>query len=74
MVWRTQNGVVAFVGRWEAGGNTVIVDHGWGILSLFYHLDSFANIKPGDKIAMGNPVGTIGKTGSQWISIALDKE
>lgn len=62
-VWSTQNGVVAYIGRWEAGGNTVIVDHGWGVLSMFYHLDSFANIKVGDKIAMGNPVGTIGKTG-----------
>lgn len=63
VVWASQDGIVAFKGRFEAGGNAVIVDHGWGILSMYYHLDSFANIKVGDKIAMGNPLGTIGKTG-----------
>jgi hypothetical protein len=63
IVWATQDGVVVMKDRYEASGNTIIIDHGWGILSMFYHLENFANINVGDKIAKGNPVGTIGKTG-----------
>ena len=63
VVWATQSGVVAHMGRYVNSGNTVIIDHGWGILSLFFHLEDFANIKVGQHIAKGNPIGTIGKTG-----------
>ena len=63
VVWATQNGVVALKDRFGGSGNTVIVDHGMGILSLFFHLEDFANISVGQKIAKGNPIGTIGKTG-----------
>jgi murein DD-endopeptidase MepM/ murein hydrolase activator NlpD len=63
VVWSSQDGVVVLKDRFPSAGNTVVVDHGWGVLSMYFHLDSFANIKVGDKIAKGNPVGTIGKTG-----------
>lgn len=63
VVWTPQDGVVVLKERFEDSGNTVVVDHGWGILSMFYHLDSFAKINVGDKVAKGNPIGTIGKTG-----------
>lgn len=63
IVWSSQDGIVVMKDRYEASGNTIIIDHGWGVLSMYYHLENFANIKVGDKIAKGNPVGTIGKTG-----------
>lgn len=63
VIWATQNGVVAYMGRYVNSGNTVIIDHGCGILSLFFHLETFADIKVGQNITKGNPVGTIGKTG-----------
>jgi hypothetical protein len=63
VVWATQDGIVVLKDRFAPSGNTVIIDHGLGILSLFYHLDSFADIEVGQKIAQGNPLGTIGKTG-----------
>lgn len=63
VVWSTQNGVVALKDRFDFSGNTVVVDHGHGVLSLFYHLDDFADIEVGQKVAKGNPVGTLGKTG-----------
>lgn len=63
VVWSTQDGVVALKDRFDFSGNTVVVDHGHGVFSLFYHLDDFANIEVGQKIAKGNPVGTLGKTG-----------
>lgn len=63
VVWSTQAGVVALKDRFDFSGNTVVVDHGCGVLSMFYHLDDFADIEIGQKIAKGNPVGTLGKTG-----------
>ena len=63
VVWAPQDGIVVHKERYAFSGNTVIIDHGWGILSLFFHLDSFADIAVGQKIAKGNPIGTLGKTG-----------
>lgn len=63
VVWAPQDGVVVLKDRFENSGNAVVIDHGFGILSLFYHLDSFAKINVGDKVTKGNPIGTIGKTG-----------
>ncbi len=63
VVWASQSGIVVLKDRFENSGNTVIVDHGWGIMSMYFHLDSFANIEVGQKITQGNPIGTIGKTG-----------
>ena len=63
VVWATQDGIVVLKERYAHSGKTVIIDHGWGILSLFFHLDNFANIEVGDAIAKGNPIGTLGKTG-----------
>lgn len=63
VVWATQDGIVVLKDRFDASGNTVVIDHGCGVLSLFFHLDDFAKINVGDKIAKGNPIGTIGKTG-----------
>lgn len=63
VVWATQHGVVVHKGRYVSSGNTIVIDHGWGVLSLFFHLDNIADLNIGTKIAKGNPVGTIGKTG-----------
>ncbi len=63
VVWATQDGVVVLKDRYAHSGNTIAIDHGHGIISLFFHLNEFANINVGDKIRKGNPVGTVGKTG-----------
>jgi murein DD-endopeptidase MepM/ murein hydrolase activator NlpD len=63
VVWAPQGGVIAHMGRYATSGNSVVIDHGCGVLSLFFHLDGFADIKVGNKIAQGNPIGIIGKTG-----------
>lgn len=63
VVWATQDGVVVLKERFGFSGNTVVLDHGMGVLSIFFHLDDFARIKEGEKIAKGEPVGYIGKTG-----------
>lgn len=63
VVWASQNGVVAVKERFVDSGNTVIVDHGYGVMTMYFHLENFANIEVGQKVAQGNPIGTIGKTG-----------
>lgn len=63
VIWATQSGVVALKERFEDTGNTVVIDHGRGVLSLFCHLDDYAEIEVGQKVAQGNPIGTLGKTG-----------
>lgn len=63
VIWAPQNGIVVIKNRYVHSGNTVVIDHGYGIFSLFFHLDSFADINVGDKIKRGNPIGTLGKTG-----------
>lgn len=63
VVWAPHNGFVVLKERFAANGNTVILDHGWGILSMMCHLDEFADIEVGDVVVQGNPVGTIGKSG-----------
>jgi len=63
VVWASQSGVVILKNRYVHSGNTIIIDHGYGILSMYFHLETFANIEVGQKIRKGNPVGTMGKTG-----------
>jgi len=43
-------------------GNTVIVDHGMGVFSLYGHLKQM-DVKTGDMIKQGDQVGLVGMTG-----------
>ena len=44
------------------GGNTLIVDHGMGLYSVYMHLSEFKAEK-GDKVAKGQTVGLVGMSG-----------
>ncbi len=43
-------------------GNSVIVDHGQGIATLYLHLNSMS-VRPGQKVKKGTIIGTVGQTG-----------
>ncbi len=43
-------------------GNTVVLDHGMGVQSLYAHLSSFA-VKDGDDVKKGQTLGASGQTG-----------
>jgi murein DD-endopeptidase MepM/ murein hydrolase activator NlpD len=43
-------------------GQTVFLDHGQGLVSMFNHLDKFL-VTPGERVAPGQPIGEIGMTG-----------
>jgi murein DD-endopeptidase MepM/ murein hydrolase activator NlpD len=63
-VWACQNGIVVLKDTFQCTGNTVVIDHGCGITTVYAHLDSFApTIEVGKEIKKGNILGTIGMTG-----------
>ena len=55
-------GKVVFADYLEAFGNTIAIDHGQGINSLYFHLSSI-KVKQGDTVSKGQPIGFMGSTG-----------
>ena len=55
-------GTVVFADYLGIYGNTVVVDHGMGLQSLYSHLSSI-DVKPGDKVDTTTVVGRSGMTG-----------
>lgn len=55
-------GEIVDTGDYFFNGNTVIVDHGQGFLTLYCHLDRI-DAALGARLAAGAPVGTVGATG-----------
>jgi hypothetical protein len=43
-------------------GNTVIIDHGFGLCSLYAHLNQIS-VNPGDRVKKGDEIGFTGMTG-----------
>ena len=57
------DGVVALAGGgFTLEGNLVILDHGMGLTSAFLHL-SRIDVRPGDRVQQGDPLGLSGATG-----------
>ncbi len=55
-------GTVVFAGPLTIYGNTVIVDHGLGLQTLYAHLSS-VEVKVGDAVEKGQQLGRTGNTG-----------
>ncbi len=55
-------GVVVFAGDLGIYGNTVIIDHGYGLMSLYAHLGDF-KVKVGDRVRKGQIIGITDSTG-----------
>jgi len=55
-------GKVLDIGDYFFSGNTIILDHGQGMLSLYAHL-SRVEAKAGEAVAAGAPIGEVGATG-----------
>ena len=55
-------GMVADVGRYVLTGNTVLVDHGQGVFTAYFHLDT-ALVRKGDLLRAGSTIGRVGATG-----------
>ncbi|MCB9734589.1 MAG: peptidoglycan DD-metalloendopeptidase family protein [Deltaproteobacteria bacterium] len=58
-------GYVAYIGWIRGLGRVVILDHTLGYASVYAHLDQ-ATVEIGEKVKTGEPIGTMGDTGSFW--------
>jgi len=56
------SGRVALVADYFFPGRLVVLDHGLGLYTLYFHLDSAA-VTDGELIDRGQPIGTVGATG-----------
>ena len=57
-----KSGKVLATGEYFFNGNTVILDHGQGFISMFCHLDSI-EVQTGNLLRRGETLGTVGQTG-----------
>ena len=55
-------GVVEYAGFLQLSGYTVVVEHGGGLKSYFYHMESI-NVNAGDYVEKGDIIGAVGSTG-----------
>jgi murein DD-endopeptidase MepM/ murein hydrolase activator NlpD len=55
-------GTVIDTGDYFFNGNTVFVDHGRGMISMYCHLSAI-DVKPGQHVAAGTTLGKVGMTG-----------
>jgi hypothetical protein len=55
-------GLVKMVDDHFFSGLGVILDHGLGLYTMYFHLDS-ATVKEGQRVARGQIIGTVGKSG-----------
>ncbi len=56
------SGVVIETGNYFFNGNTVFVDHGQGLVSMFCHLETI-DVNKGMTVNTGDTIATVGKTG-----------
>lgn len=61
-VHAAQSGRVVLAEELYFAGNTVIIDHGFGVYTLYGHFSEI-DAKPGDEVKVGDVIGKVGATG-----------
>lgn len=61
-VQAANGGVVVLVGEFFFSGKSVVIDHGLGLYTMYFHL-SAVKVKEGDRIRRGTVIGLAGATG-----------
>jgi murein DD-endopeptidase MepM/ murein hydrolase activator NlpD len=76
-------GIVRFAGELFLTGNTILIDHGYGLETSYAHL-SRIDVRPGQRLRQGEQIGLVGATGRvtgphlhwgmEWFEIRLDPQ
>ena len=61
-VLASSDGIVAMTSDLFFAGKAVFLDHGMGIITMYFHL-SEVHVKEGEKMAQGQVIGRVGQTG-----------
>jgi murein DD-endopeptidase MepM/ murein hydrolase activator NlpD len=61
-VMASNSGRVLFAGSLIETGNTVIIEHGFGLKTWYYHMNELL-VKSGDFVTQGDIIGKVGSTG-----------
>ena len=61
-VYAAGSGRVVHADEWFVRGNSVVIDHGWGVYTGYWHLNSI-DVQVGDIVEEGQLIGIIGTTG-----------
>ncbi|PLX42533.1 MAG: peptidase M23 [Deltaproteobacteria bacterium] len=61
-IYASSEGRVALVGDYFYTGNTVFLDHGLGLYTAYFHMETVA-VKAGDLLKAGDLIGGVGSTG-----------
>jgi murein DD-endopeptidase MepM/ murein hydrolase activator NlpD len=57
-----RDGVITATGDFYFNGNTVFIDHGQGLVTMYCHLSKIG-VREGQTVTAGEPIGAVGKTG-----------
>lgn len=61
-IWAPLDGRIAATGDYYFNGNTVLIDHGQGMVSMYCHMDTI-DVKEGQIVKTGELIGKVGSTG-----------
>jgi murein DD-endopeptidase MepM/ murein hydrolase activator NlpD len=56
------DGIVSVAGDFFFNGNTVVIDHGQSLKTMYCHLDAIG-VRQGDSLTRGTTIGNVGATG-----------
>jgi murein DD-endopeptidase MepM/ murein hydrolase activator NlpD len=61
-IFAPADGVVLSASVQGAYGNSIVVDHGYGVVTRYGHLDAYA-VRPGQRVRRGDLIAFVGNTG-----------